>query len=116
METALWGASGGWVTGCKPAHITAFAGAKTLVENEKGWFDHPFFSSPNPTHGCHASMSCNGNPTGGCNASTGCNRNTTGGCNPLLFTGKNKDCVKLLFCAVFFASAGTLFGAAIQRL
>ena len=42
-ETALRGASGGWVTGCKPVHITAFAGAKTLVENEKGWFDHPFF-------------------------------------------------------------------------
>ena len=41
--TALRGASGGWVTGFEPAHITAFAGAKTLVENEKGWFDHPFF-------------------------------------------------------------------------
>ena len=38
METALRGASVGWVTGCEPAHITAFAGAKTLVENEKGWF------------------------------------------------------------------------------
>ena len=35
---------------------------------------------------------------------------------PLAFYSKNKDCVKLLFCEVFFASAGTLFGAAIQRL
>ena len=59
METALRGASGGWVTGCKPAHITAFAGAKTLVENEKGWFDHPFFSLPNTTGGCNASTGCN---------------------------------------------------------
>ena len=162
---------GGWVTGVEPAHITAFAGAKTLVENEKGWFDHPFFSLPNTTGSCHASSGCNGNTTGGCNASsgcngnttggcnasigcnqtqptvamhprvaikhnrqlqciyrlqlntthgchasTGCNRNTTSGCNPLLFTEKNKDFVKLLFCAVFFASIETLFGAAIQRL
>ena len=43
METALRGASGGWGTGFEPSHITAFAGVKTLVENEKGWFEHPFF-------------------------------------------------------------------------
>ena len=59
--------------GVRTRYITTFSGAKTLVENEKGWFDHPFFSLPNPTHGCNASMSCNGNPTGSCNASIGCN-------------------------------------------
>ena len=79
--TALRGASGGWVTGVEPAHIIAFAGAKTLVENEKGWFDHPFFSLPNTTHGCNSSSGCNGNTTGGCNASMSCNRNTTSSCN-----------------------------------
>ena len=77
--TALRGASGGWVTGCEPAHITAFAGAKTLVENEKGWLEHPFFSLPNvpnTTSGCNRKQTngCNGNPTGSCNASIGCNR------------------------------------------
>ena len=47
------------MTGVEPAHITAFAGAKTLVENEKGWFDHPFFSLLNTTGGCNASSGCN---------------------------------------------------------
>ena len=82
--TALRGASGGWVTGFEPVHITAFVGAKTLVENERGWFDHPFFSLPNVpniTSGCNASMSYNRNPTGSCNASMSCNRNTTSSCN-----------------------------------
>ena len=118
--TALRGASGGWVTGCEPAHITAFAGAKTLVENEKGWFDHPFFSLLNTTSGCNASTSCNGNTTSGCNASIGCNRTQptvamhprvaiehNQWLQPLAFySKKNKDFVKLLFCEVFLCLPG----------
>ena len=99
--TALRGASGGWVTGFEPVHITAFADAKTLVENEKGWFDHPFFSLPNTTGGCNASMSCNRTQPA---VATPC------------FLQQKQRLRKTVVLRSLLASAGTLFGAVIRRL